>query len=154
VTRRVLDRRTYRFGLRTMLFVVFLAAVVAGWYFHQQRLINAERSRIDGKWMWLNRDGILLRSPDGTPYIHEFNTENYTVDPRQEPKQLDFHYPSGTSRGIYRWDGDELVVVMVSGGIERPKSFDQKPEDMRWLPGANWAAEGSWSTGRYVRGRE
>jgi uncharacterized protein (TIGR03067 family) len=153
VTRRVLDRRTYRFGLRTLLLLVLVAAGIAGWYFHEQRVINAERLRIDGKWMSLNRDGILHRLPDGTPMMHEFNSENYAVDPRPEPKHIDYHMPSGTSHGIYRWEGEELVVVMVSPGVERPESFDLQAKDIRLKPSVN-VAEVSTSTIRFRRVRE
>jgi hypothetical protein len=134
---------------------VLVVAAIAGWYFHQQRLVSAERRRLDGKWMVLNRDGQVLRLPDGTPAISEFDASNYSIDPLQEPKHLDFHTSNGTSHAIYRWEEEELVVMQVSSGVQRPTSFDQEPKDIRLKPGGlPGVRESSVSTYRLVRAED
>ncbi len=86
--------------------------------------MEVERARLDGKWHVLLAAGTtaLWRSE---PIIQEFTPDNYTVDPTHEPKRIDFHQPNGTFRGIYRWEGPRRIRVMtVTGGYERPTSFD------------------------------
>jgi hypothetical protein len=121
---RVVDRRNYQFGIRSLLFVVLLIALVCAWFGYRQRQIVLERWRLDWRWQMVYEDGTPIPVPGGKPMIVEFSRESYTVNPLHEPKWLDFHGPLGDFEAIYRWDDDEIVVMQVSGALERPSSFD------------------------------
>lgn len=57
--------------------------------------------------------------------------EEYRLDEKRTPKQLDF----GIAKGIYKLDGDKLVICTTtsSSAKTRPTEFKTTPEDELWL---------------------
>jgi uncharacterized protein (TIGR03067 family) len=58
------------------------------------------------------------------------NPSNLVVDSKQNPPHLDLTLPgrAGTAtKGIYKLDGDTLVLCYVLGGDERPTKFESPP---------------------------
>jgi uncharacterized protein (TIGR03067 family) len=58
----------------------------------------------------------------------------YTIDPRSKPKKIDIKMPAGgpwegaTSEGIYRFEGNKLMICLNTGGGQmRPSSCTSKP---------------------------
>jgi hypothetical protein len=158
---RVLDRRNNQFGIRSLLLAALLIALVCAWFGYRERQITLERRRLDGRWEMVGANGKPYVLSGGKPIIVEFARESYAVDPFQEPKWLDFYGPQGTSEAIYRWEDDEIVVMQVSAGYERPNSFDfqslkLKRKAAAALPGGakSVAVEVSTSTYRLRRARD
>jgi hypothetical protein len=89
---------------------------------------------LEGKWRAVSVEGKPFILPTGKPIIVEFARDNYSVNPAQNPKWLDFHSARGTSHAIYRWNGTRLFVKQVPEGLQRPTSFDQK--SVSYHPGA------------------
>jgi hypothetical protein len=117
---RVLDRRTYRFGLRSLLLATLIIALLSAWFGYQYRAVSLEKHLLHGQWLMFNRDGKPLIKPNGEPYTFDFADESYRIDPLTEPKRIDFHTAQGISHAIYRWEGDEIVITQVSPGGGRP----------------------------------
>lgn len=120
ITSRLLDRRTYRFGLRSLLLIVLIVAVLSAWFGYRYRAESLERHLLYGQWLMFNRDDKPLIKPDGTPYTYDFSEVSYTIDPLSEPKRIDFHTPQGTMHAVYRWEGDDIVITQASPGGGRP----------------------------------
>ena len=120
ITSRLLDRRTYRFGLRSLLLIVLIVAVLSAWFGYRYRAESLERHLLHGQWLMFNRDDKPMIKPDGTPYIYDFSEVSYTIDPLSEPKRIDFYAPQGTMHAVYRWEGDDIVITQVSPGGGRP----------------------------------
>jgi hypothetical protein len=134
---RLLDRRTYRFGLRSLLFVILIIAVLSAWFGYRYRAVNLEQHLLVGHWAMFNHDGKPFIAPDGTQYTFDFSDVSYSIDPLSEPRRLDYHTAQGVWRGIYQWDGDELLITQASPGVERPVSFFQR--DVTIEPGVGVA---------------
>jgi hypothetical protein len=117
---RLLDRRTYRFGLRSLLLIVLIVAVLSAWFGYRYRAESLERHLLHGRWLMFNRDDKPLIKPDGTPHTYDFSEVSYTIDPLSEPKRIDFHTPQGTMHAVYRWEGDDIVITQASPGGGRP----------------------------------
>jgi hypothetical protein len=120
ITSRLLDRRTYRFGLRSLLIIVLIVAVLSAWFGYRYRAESLERHLLHGQWLMFNRDDKPLIKPNGTPYTYDFSEVSYTIDPLSEPKRIDFHTPLGTMHAVYRWEGDDIVITQASPGGGRP----------------------------------
>ncbi len=66
-----------------------------------------------------------------------------TLFPNEDPKEIDLKYsgpdrddiePGGdTMRGIYRLDGDKLVICVGIGGGDRPTEFKTTKDDQAFL---------------------
>jgi uncharacterized protein (TIGR03067 family) len=61
----------------------------------------------------------------------EVGRSSFTIDPGKSPKQIDIVYGSGpakgkTARGIYKLDGEKLVVCEAAPGKDRPTAFESK----------------------------
>ena len=62
----------------------------------------------------------------------------YTVDAAKNPKTIDMVGTEGNLKGqpalgIYKLDGDTLVICYVMPGKERPTAFESKPESGVYL---------------------
>jgi hypothetical protein len=125
VAMRALDRRTYRFGMRSLLLAMLIVAVLSAWFGYRYRAVNLERRLLHGKWVRFNRDDKPMIMPDGTPYTFDFSESSYTIDPLSEPKRIEFHTARGTSHAVYRWEGRDLVITQVSAGGGRPVAVGQ-----------------------------
>jgi hypothetical protein len=119
-TTRLLNRRTYRFGIRSLLVAIFIIALVSAWFGYRYRAVSLERHLLHGQWLMFNRDDRPLIKPEGTPYTYDFSEVSYTIDPFTEPKRIYFHTPQGTSHAVYRWEGNDVVITQVSPGGGRP----------------------------------
>jgi hypothetical protein len=142
---RLLDRRTYRFGMRSLLLAILIIALLSAWFGYRYRAVSLEKHLLHGRWLMFNRDDKPMIKPDGTPYIFDFSEASYAVDPLSEPKRIDFHTPQGVSHAIYRWEGDDIVITQVSPGGGRPVDFHSS--DMIREPGT--AGPGEVSVGTY-----
>lgn len=139
IAMKMRDRQTYQFSLRSLLIAVLLISIVCAWYGHRIRRVREESRILEGKWQVM-REG----KPDmlgDKPHIVEFSPGNYSVDPTQNPKWLDFHTARGTEHAIYRWEGPRLFVMHMSAGMQRPTSFDQ--EHFLVEPGAKVTISGT-----------
>lgn len=148
--RRLCSRSTYRFRISTLLLAIMGIAVTCGWYSKQWHATRLEQQRLAGKWRMLNMDGIPIVL-QGKPVIcdleQEFREGSCTINPAHEPKWIDFQSTTGTSRGIYRWEGGRLRLRQVSVNALRPESFDPKEKskvDDSFPPGPG----GVWRTSR------
>jgi uncharacterized protein (TIGR03067 family) len=55
-------------------------------------------------------------------------TAAFTLNPAADPRQIDIVTPEGqTVRGVYRFDGDRLVLATAELGADRPTSFTPGP---------------------------
>ena len=148
--RRLCSRSTYRFRLSTLLLATMVISVACGWYSKRWHATRLEQQRLAGRWRMLNRDGVPIVL-QGKPLIcdleQKFREGSCTINPAHDPKWIDFHSATGTSRGIYRWEGDRVQLRQVSENALRPKSFDQKEEpevNDSFPPGPG----GIWQTSR------
>jgi RNA polymerase sigma factor (sigma-70 family) len=61
----------------------------------------------------------------------------YKLDPKQQPKAIDLVYAEGKHepwlQGIYKLEGDRLIICWSEKGIERPTDFTVKPGSDRTL---------------------
>ena len=117
--------RWYQFGLRTLLAFVFVLAVASAWYGYRLRLIEQERSRLAGTWYarWGTVPLIVSSEPS-------FDVNGKGVDlhvPQGGIGRIDFQMRNGhgVSRGIYRWDGDTIIVAQSQPDQPRPTSFEE-----------------------------
>jgi hypothetical protein len=66
---------------------------------------------------------------DGNPILWDgkvmtIDFSEFSVNPFQEPRWLDIHSSTGkTTRAIYRWDGDDILLTAASPGDERPTAL-------------------------------
>lgn len=59
----------------------------------------------------VNDDGSQIVLPDGKPLMVQFAPGEFSIDPFEEPKQIDFATTTGgISEGIYRWEGAKLRI--------------------------------------------
>jgi uncharacterized protein (TIGR03067 family) len=77
------------------------------------------------------------RSRAAGDYVDE--TQNggiLKIDPARDPREIDLAYDSGplkgqARKGIYRWEGDRLVICLRVKGTDRPREFKtQKGDDL------------------------
>ena len=116
---RLANQQTYRFGIKTALLFVFLAAVVLTWYGNGLRRFANERRRFRGKWQLVNVNGELT-IVSGKPIVIGFDStsNDWTNDPTQQPCWLDFYTSRGVSHAIYEWVGGRLHIRQASPGLE------------------------------------
>src|SRR5690242_13441996 len=114
-------RRWFRYSLRSLLILVTLSAVAIGWYTHRQRIINAERAKLVGSW---NVNG---RSDTGSFIMmsYQLSEMGFQVGvPDGDLGTIDFPGSgAGLSKGIYRIDGDSLIMATNGAGKRRPTTF-------------------------------
>jgi hypothetical protein len=132
---RVLDKRSYRFGTKTLLLLMMVIAVMLTWYGNGRRKIADERRRFDGKWHVVNSQGTPT-IVSGNPIVIGFDLagNEWQVDPAHEPRWLDYYTPQGISHAIYQWEGSRLRIRQASVGFERPMSFEQDIRDIKIKP--------------------
>ena len=125
-----LNARTWRFRVSTLLLAMPLIAVPCAWYSHRIHLVQSERSSLDGTWRLLDQDGSPA-SIGGKPILFELGPGTYQVDPRRQPKWIDFHVQgtSTVSKAIYFLDGSRLHVCQGASTLsgttgDRPTTFD------------------------------
>jgi uncharacterized protein (TIGR03067 family) len=60
-----------------------------------------------------------------------FRQSTYKLDPGHDSGWIDLiapsEYPDHVSRGIYRFEGDELMLCLPRANAERPTRFESKP---------------------------
>ena len=121
------NRRTWRFRVRTLLFTVPLIALPCAYYSHRIHQVEREERLLDGKWRVLDWDGSPI-SIGGKPIVIELRPGTYNVDPRRQPKWIEFPVlgTSTVSKAIYVWDGARPCVCQDSGMTgNRPTTFDK-----------------------------
>jgi hypothetical protein len=125
-------RRWYQFGLRTLLAFVFVLAVASAWYGNRLRLIEQERSRLAGKWHARWGTARLLIEPNPAFDVNDKGVEIHV--PYGGIGRIDFQMGdgSGVSRGIYRWDGDTIIVAQANPNQPRPTSFEKEDGISIW----------------------
>ncbi|HEY1599432.1 MAG TPA: TIGR03067 domain-containing protein [Pirellulales bacterium] len=111
--------------------------------------VESDKDRIQGDWQVVSfeRNGEQLKDAvgdvdrfvDGKVLLVEKDDPCETCEfvvalfPDEDPKQIDFKYTGperddiepgkDTMRGIYQWQGEQLVICMGVGGGERPTEF-------------------------------
>lgn len=117
-----------------------------------QSLIDDEISKFQGTWRQIRSvaDGVanppdefgaapittftgntyVVRLADGTVVIEG----TFTLDPRQEPKAVDWTDTCGADRektfpAIYAFDGDQLIFCAADEGMDRPSEFHTRLGD-------------------------
>ena len=150
VGRRIFSRDTYRFRLSTLLLAIACMAAVCAWYGDRLHDVRLEKRRLAGKWRVLNLEGAPLVF-QGKPAIDDleqaFRAGTCTIDPSHDPKWIDFHSPTGTSRGIYDWGNGRVRLRQASENSLRPASFDPR-ERQEVDPQAAPGPGGGWHLSR------
>jgi hypothetical protein len=122
-------RRWFRFGLRSLCLLILIIAMVCGWIVYRHRSVSLEMRAIGGHWGMFTVDGNRILW-DGKVMTIDFS--DFSVNPFQEPRWLDIHSPGGkTTRAIYPWDGDEILLTAAPPGDDRPTALiltRNKPE--------------------------
>ena len=114
------QRSWFQFSIRTLLLVFVVIAATASWYGYRQRLLELERRQLSGKWE-ITVHGHVIQTFD-------FSDQSLRLlVPAQGVGRVDFQMAHGTglSRGIYRWEGDELTVAQAHPGHPRPTAFEK-----------------------------
>ena len=57
----------------------------------------------------------------------------FRLDPRRSPREITIHSPEGEHRGIYRLDGEILMLHVAHPGVERPTAFRMRPGQLTTL---------------------
>jgi hypothetical protein len=148
IGRRIFSRDTYRFRLSTLLLAIACIAAVCAWYGDRLHEVRLEKRRLAGKWRMLNLNGAPLVFR-GKPVIEDFEQAfragTCTIDPSHDPKWIDFHGPTGTSRGIYAWETGRVRLRQASENSLRPASFDPQaaagPGGISQLSRSDWLLE-------------
>jgi uncharacterized protein (TIGR03067 family) len=97
-------------------------------------------SKIEGDWTIMeylqggqertDRKGIVFRIGDGKILtVGKKEEVDYKLDAKTDPPSIDLIPPKaakeGSLRGIYKLEGDTLIICFPKGGrIERPKKFE------------------------------
>ena len=106
-----------------------------------------DAQRLQGTWtlVWSITDG--KRAPEGTTpaltmmltdknfrseWADElFRQSTYQLDPTHDPRWIDLiapsEYPGHVSRGIYRFEGDEVLLCLPRANADRPSRFESQP---------------------------
>jgi hypothetical protein len=124
VYRCLLDRRTYRFGLRSLLLMIVGIGLVCAWLADRHRTFHAEMQLLSGRWTPLDPKGLPILGPDGKPYTEDITGVIHRIDPFREPKWIDYYEGNMLVQAIYRLEGDELIIKHQFPH-ERLTSFDQ-----------------------------
>lgn len=142
-----------QFSLRTLLLLFLAIASVCSWHASRRLTIQKERTRLDGCWALVHEDGSPV-SVGGTAVVIELGGANgdYSVDPFQEPKSMDFVSPAGSRlRAIYRWEGETLRVVSDSASAERRLSFSNAGRiGIEPGPRVAWRGQNEWTAVRLL----
>jgi len=100
-------------------------------------------SRFDGRWQ------VRYTSSQSKPYEMEFSGDRFhaahgeqwykgevAIDAKADPARIDFTirecncgFVDKTSKGIFRWNGDEIEIRAPEPGAARPKEFDEKTDE-------------------------
>jgi uncharacterized protein (TIGR03067 family) len=114
----------------------------------KKEAVQKELKRLEGTWScrWLGRngkkfeaDGGLLTIKGGRWYAGDKAVASYTIDPTTSPKLLDvtdlLEEKGLMAEGIYRLDGDRLVICLYAGGgvRQRPLEFATEPGSEKFL---------------------
>ena len=101
-----------------------------------------ELAKLQGEWVLtktLDADKLVYIFK-GNEYTSSKNGEQsnvkvtFTIDTATEPKSITRTTPKGeVSRGIYKIDGDTLLICSAISGHEKPTEFLQKPGDCTLL---------------------
>jgi uncharacterized protein (TIGR03067 family) len=96
-----------------------------------------ELAKLQGQWV-LERGGggALVYTFKGNEYtIGDSNSKvTFTIDAATEPKSITRTTSKGeVSRGIYKVDGDTLMICSAQGGREKPTEFVHKAGDWTLL---------------------
>jgi RNA polymerase sigma factor (sigma-70 family) len=107
---------------------------------------QTDAERLQGPWtlVWSIADG--QRAPEATTpaltmmltdknfqsdWVKLFRQSTYELDPTQDPRWIDLiagsEYPGHVSRGIYRFEGDDLMLCLARPNAVRPVGFESKP---------------------------
>ncbi len=91
---------------------------------------EAERQKFLGSWAVDGRKTVVF---DRTSVQSTWLNGRYRLDPRAEPKILEVKSvaPGPSQEGIYRFEGDTLVLAFNLTREGRPRSFDDKA-DVSW----------------------
>ncbi len=106
---------------------------------------KADKDAIQGTWVWVSAEAGGKKEPDadfkakqvvtvirdGTMTVRykgrETQRAEYRLDPAKSPKQIDITMEQGGQtfvlKGIYRLDGDALILCYGGPRDERPKKF-------------------------------
>jgi len=112
-----------------LLVAVTAAVLLLGWFTYRLAYVQYEAQAVAGDWVMVNENGDPVYDASGNLFHVTFSRDGFTIRPFAKPRQIDFHTPSGISKGIYEWDNDRLHVLQASEGMGRPHSFSDKITD-------------------------
>ena len=76
-------------------------------------------------WTFTADGGAVLRVGGKAAPDRGTDRGTYTADPGKDPAEMDIDLgPGSRSRGIYRVEGDRLILCLAEGEAARPAGFD------------------------------
>jgi hypothetical protein len=123
------------FSLRTLLLVILLLAAGLAWYGYTVRVIERERALLSGVWRMVDDDGTPVIIA-GKEVRFDFTQQTVAIGmPHGDVGWIDFHNPQrpGTSRAIYRREGNRVRFAQADVDHPRPTEFDRAKCHTLWL---------------------
>lgn len=78
--------------------------------------------------------GVSFVSVDDGTFDFDGERAEYSIDPLADPKRIDFIVEGKLRKGIYRWQGERLEILLSPAKAARPAAFsDEDPNWSSWM---------------------
>ncbi len=134
IARRVKDRRTYQYSIRSLLILFVIVAIICAWYRHRLNILYQEQRLVFGKWKMLYDVTEKPMSYNGAEQIITLNENNCKIYLNHEPKWMDIFDKNSINECIYCFKGQKLRLDLSLPGAGRPDSFS-RDADFEVSPG-------------------
>ena len=144
---RVLVRRMRLFTVVSLMRRIIITALLWGAALSSgaEPELAGDYIQLQGRWIVFRceRDGATMPERNGSVFIYQGKTvrlgtdsgaENYVVREETNPKSIDFlDARDPPVLGIYKFEGEALIICSADPGRERPKTFETQAGDGRIL---------------------